>query len=98
MTIPFTQYLRPNGRKRPVEIDRPKEIEAIACRFIASGGHYECEALTTGHASLTAVKFDRDVCIELRMNGPDVPVAVDKLVRRSGRYIEASEDPEGAAQ
>jgi hypothetical protein len=49
-------------------------------------------------ASLTAVKFDRDVCIELCTNGPDVPVAVDKLMRRSERYIEASEDPEGAAQ
>jgi hypothetical protein len=90
MTIPFTQYLRPNGRKRPVEIDRPEEIEAIAHRFIESGGRYECEELTTGHASLTAVKFDRDVCIELCMNGPAVPAAVDALVRKSERYIEAS--------
>jgi hypothetical protein len=47
MTIPFTQYLRLNGRKRPVEIDRPEEIEAIARRFIESGGRYECEELTT---------------------------------------------------
>jgi len=91
MTIPFTQYLRPNGKKRRVEIDRSPEIEAIAQRFIDSGGRYECEELTTGHASFTAVKFVdgeyQDVCIQLVMNGPGVPAAVDRLVLRSEKYI-----------
>ena len=51
MSIPFTQYLRPDGRKRAVEIDMSKEVEDLAKRFIAAGGRYECEELTTGHAS-----------------------------------------------
>jgi hypothetical protein len=65
MTICFTQYLRPNGRRRGVEVDRSPEIEAMAKRFVVAGGRYECEALTTGHASLTAVHAvdgeDRDI-------------------------------------
>jgi hypothetical protein len=77
MTIEFTQYLRPNGRKRTVEIDRSLEVEALAAAFIAAGGWYECEELTTGHASLTACFVvdgeSEDVVIELCMNGPAVP-------------------------
>lgn len=84
--IPFTQYLRPNGKQRAIEIDRPEEIEAIAHEFIASGGRYECEELNTGQVSLTAVKDDDDVCIELCMNGPDVPAAVDRLVKKSKEH------------
>lgn len=87
MTIPFTQYLRPDGRKRPVDIERSPEIEAIAQRFIESGGKYECEELRTGHASLTAVKYGDDVAIELTMNGPLVPDAVDRLVKKSEEFI-----------
>jgi hypothetical protein len=88
--IPFTQYLLPNGRKRDEGIDRPPEIEAIAERFIKAGGRYECEVLSTGHVSLTAVKKvdgeERDVAIIVCSNGPDVPAKVDALVRRSERY------------
>jgi hypothetical protein len=87
MAIPFTQYLRPNGRRRDVEIDRPSDIEALARQFIESGGRYECEHLTTEEASLTAVKEidgeEQDVAIEIVPNGPEVPAAVDRLVRAS---------------
>jgi hypothetical protein len=82
--IPFMQYLRPNGRRVPVEIDRPAEIEALAQEFIARGGYFECEELSTGHASLTAGHPDAeesDIAIEVVRNGPAVPDAVDRLVR-----------------
>jgi hypothetical protein len=91
VSIPFTQYLRPHGRKRAEEIDRPPEVEALAARFIAAGGRYECEELTTGHVSLTAVYQvdgeDRDVAIEVCANGPAVPERVDKLVRSSVEWL-----------
>jgi len=87
MSIPFTQYLRPNGRRRDVEIDMPQEVEDLAKSFIAAGGRYECEELTTGHASLTAVYEvdgeDQDIAIEVCPNGPEVPPRVEKLVRTS---------------
>lgn len=91
MSIPFTQYILPNGRRREETIERPAEIEAIASRFIESGGKYECEVLTTGHVSLTAVKEvdgePQDVEIIICNNGPDIPVKVDELVRRSETHI-----------
>ena len=87
MSIPFTQYLRPDGRRRAVEIDMSQEVEDLAKRFIAAGGRYECEELTTGYASLTAVyevdSEDQDIAIEVCPNGPEVPERVEKLVRRS---------------
>jgi len=92
MTIKFTQYLRPDGRRRTVEIDRSPEVEALAVAFIVAGGWYECEELTTGHASLTACFVvdgeSQDVVIELCMNGPAVSEHVDKLVKHSIESLE----------
>jgi len=94
--IPFTQYLLPNGRRRDEAIERPPEIEALAQQFIASGGRYECEILTTGHVSLTAVKTidenegPQDVEIIICANGPGIKEKVDELVKRSIRHIGSS--------
>jgi hypothetical protein len=83
--VPFTQYLLPDGRTRPQWIDRPAEIKALADRFIRAGGRYECEMLTTGEISFTAVHDEDDlpIAIEVGQNGPDVLAMVDRLVRRS---------------
>ena len=94
MVIPFTQYLLPDGRRIPTEIDRPTEIEAIAQRFIASGGRYESEILRTGQVSLTAVKRwhgeEQDVAIVLCENeSGKIGEATDKLVRESEAFIDA---------
>lgn len=84
--IPFTQYLLPDGRKRQVGVERPPDIEALAERFIASGGWFEAEILTTGEVSLTACDTiddePQDIDIELAPNGPEVPEAVDRLILR----------------
>jgi hypothetical protein len=85
--IPFTQYLRPNGRAVEVSIDRPEEISSLARRIIESGFQFECEELTTGHASFTIAGPDGDEDIELVMNGPGVPAAVDELVKRFAAKI-----------
>jgi len=93
MAIPFTQYLRPDGRRRSVEIERPEDIERKALQIIQAGYVFECEHLTTGHASFTIadpVKGE-DVAIEVVPSGPAVPDAVDRLVtafdpeRRAGQ-------------
>lgn len=83
--IPFTQYLRPDGRKRMVSIKMPADIEALAIRFIESGGWFEVEELTTGEVSLTACREDgfdvEDIAIRVVPNGPGVAAAVEGLVR-----------------
>lgn len=84
--IPFTQYLRPDGRKRETGIERPRDIEDAAQRFIASGGWFEAEELATGEASLTACREvdgePQDIAAEVVPNGPEVPAAVDRLILR----------------
>lgn len=82
MAIPFTQFLRPDGRRRAVTIERPQDIEAKANKIIAAGYEFQCEELSTGQCSFTI--FDphdeEDVAIEVCENGPHVPFAVDRLV------------------
>lgn len=94
MGIPFTQYVLPHGRKREETIERPAEIEALAQKFIDAGGRYECEVLTTGEVSFTAVFCDedgdeQDVEIEICANGPAVLDAVDAIVRKSLNHVTA---------
>jgi len=94
MPIPFTQYLLPNGRKQLIQLTCPARDESIAKRFIASGGRYECEVLTTGQVSLTAVKriggHEGDVAIVICRNAPNILVGkVGELVRQSEPFIDA---------
>lgn len=92
--IPFTQYLLPNGRKQPQWIDRPADVEAKAREFIAAGGWYECEILTTGQVSLTAcltvAAEPQDIEFQICANGPEVEAAVDRLVDASLKHVAAS--------
>lgn len=81
MSIPFTQYLRPNGKMVDVFIDRPRDIELKAQEIIAKGFRFECEELTTGHVSLTISDDEKDHAIKICMNGPLVPETVDKLIK-----------------
>lgn len=83
-TIPFTQYLLPDGRKRDIAIARPKEICDKAMDIIKAGHRFEAEVLMTGEVSVTIFHIaegeDRD--IEVVPNGPEVPLAVDRMITR----------------
>lgn len=77
----FTQYLRPNGRKESVMIDRPEYI-AKAADFIRSNGfRFEVEELMDGTASFTISDDDGDYHIKLCPNGSAVPAIVDELIK-----------------
>ena len=82
-SVPFTQYLRPDGRPIPVWIDRPDHIAERAREIIAAGFQFEIEILMTGDVSMTIhnVEDGEDVAIEVCANGPDVVLAVDRLVK-----------------
>lgn len=79
-SIPFTQFLRPDGRRASVAIIRPAPVLEKASAIIAAGFRFECEELATGHASLTIADDEGDHAIEVVVNGPGVPEAVDRLV------------------
>ena len=86
MDIPFTQFLLPEGRQKPIVIDRPKEISDMAVDVLSTGGRFTAEILVTGLISLAYEKeIDgeiEDVDIDVIPNGPEVPLAVDRLVKR----------------
>jgi hypothetical protein len=88
--IPFTQYLRPDGRQRRTAIEMPEEIEALAFKFIEAGGWFEVEELTTGHASLTACYIvdsePQDIATRVVDNGPPVVDAVADLVQAAAKW------------
>lgn len=80
MTIPFTQFLLPNGERRSIQIHRPFAIQMKAREILNLGYRFECEVLTNGTVSLTIAGKDCDVGIELSPNDREVPLAVDRLI------------------
>lgn len=83
--IPFTQFLRPHGEKRAIDISRPPRIEQLADALLDEGCHFDIEELTTGTISITCENDsldEEDVVLahELCANGPPVLDAVDKLL------------------
>lgn len=83
MSIPFTQYLMPHGRRQEVDIDRPEDVEAKARAVMDAGYFFELELLSDWQTvSLTVADRTNgeDLEIELVRNGPAVPDAVDRLV------------------
>jgi hypothetical protein len=86
-TIHFTQFMRPTGRPVEVSIDRPAPVVALAEHLIQRGYGFECEHLTTGEVSLTIVDEDGDHDIEVVSNGPDVPLAIDRMIERFAKRI-----------
>lgn len=93
--IPFRQYLMPDGRQKETGIERPKEVEELAKKFIEAGGRYECEVLSNGFISLTAFYDEDDIAIEVCENNKEVLESVDKLVKDSLLELEKITKPSG---
>ncbi|MEH2695620.1 hypothetical protein GFL93_12645 [Rhizobium leguminosarum bv. viciae] len=82
--IHFTQYLMPDGRPSDVRIDRPDHIAEKAQEILSKGFKFECEMLSdyrTISLTITHPK-DGDLEIEVVPNGPEVPVAIDRMIER----------------
>ncbi len=85
MSISFTQFLMPDGRKRQTSIDRPPAIELLALSLSDAGHRFEIEMLTTGEVSMTVEADGEDgedivrshkICA----NGPAVLEKIDAMV------------------
>ena len=93
----FTQYLRPDGRKRFVTIERSGDVEAMAERLVKIGARFEVEQLTTGEVSLECIlQTDEPQILSSAIcaNGPGVPEAVDKLVEDAYTRWAVNDDKE----
>lgn len=83
--IPFTQFLRPDGRRRAVMIERPPEINTKAMALIAQGFVFEIEMLRTGDIIMEILNRETEEVLahEICANGPEVPLAVDRMVEQA---------------
>jgi len=86
MSIPFTQFLLPNGRRKEVSIERPSNIEDLALKVINAGGRFTCE-VRNGIVSVACEYEDEDVAIELSSNGPKLLLAIDKMIKDAANII-----------
>ena len=99
--IPFTQFLRPDGRQTEVTIDRPKEIETIAHELIEKGCRFECEVLMNDMCSFTVEHPDwkKDelgpIVILVCANGPKVLETIDELVLTAKQKFDLGPTPIG---
>ena len=77
----FTQFLFPDGRQTEVSIDMPPEIEAMARELEAKGCRFEIEN-NNDMIFMDCLRDDGyELTNQLAINGPAVPVAVERLVR-----------------
>lgn len=88
MDVHFTQFLRPDGRRRPNTIDRPDDIGLAAQELVAAGCHLDIEELQTGDISMSVEREDDEGETEVLSNrvcdnGPPVPVNVDEMIREA---------------
>lgn len=83
--IEFTQFLRPHGERKTVTIERGTEVEGKAKALKAAGYSFEAEVLPDGLVHFEIVSANGEVILasELVPNGPEVPPAVDRLVREA---------------
>jgi hypothetical protein len=92
MSIPFTQYLLPDGREKQIAIDRPEDIENLAICLMKSGYHFDAEVLCTGEVSFTCERDGREdtevLSIEICQNGPPVLEAIDKMIREASKRMQ----------
>ena len=84
MSLPFAQYLLPDGRQREINIDLDPEQEEVGRKLLGNGVRLEAEILTTGEVSITA-EFDGSedyisLAHEIVPNGPGIREAVCRLL------------------
>lgn len=79
-----TQFLFPKGRRVPVEIDMPPDVEALAEELRKAGWSFETECFPDTQIVHYDCCDDDDVLADdLCPNGPKVPEMVERLVRKA---------------
>lgn len=90
MPIPFIR-MNPSGQRSLQQISRSIPIEEKAAEFIDAAGRYLTEIRTDGKVHLMAIIDKAGGCKEVAHetcdNGPDLPEAVDRLVKESVKHI-----------
>lgn len=81
--IPFTQYIRPDGRAKRVHLPVDKAVYEKANQIIEAGLSFEVENLMDGMVSATITDpddGDLDICIG--PNGPGMKERISAMILR----------------
>lgn len=91
--IPFTQFLRPDGRRKETGLEATPEVEAKARKLIEAGCVFEIEVLNNDMVSAEVVRerknpglADEDpevVAWAMCPNTAEVPPAIAKMVEEA---------------
>jgi len=83
MKVSLTQFLLPDGRQRIVETTIHDRLAGQVAAIEECGARLTAEMLTTGEVSMT-VEHPKwgDFDIEVVNNGPEVPIALERLIER----------------
>lgn len=90
--IHFTQYLRPDGRKKSIAIFRPDEIQSKAdrlekCFYCV----FEIEELRNGTISMTVEQRGQEdhgpVAMRVCNNGARIPEMVDEMILEATKNL-----------
>ncbi len=83
--IPFTQYLRPDGRRQEISIQVSDELGDLADGVLSDDRYaFEAEVLTDGSVSITCAdqQEQEDIAISICPNAPDkVRNSVEAVIR-----------------
>lgn len=81
MKVEFTQYLRPDGRKKLIHVELPINYAPFVNAIRNAGLRLTAEVLTTNEVSLAIQDDERgDFRSEVVPNGPGVVEAAGRLV------------------
>lgn len=91
--IPVIRKL-PDGTHRLEQVQRPKDVQVLADRFIHLEGRYLIAVMSEAEVRMVAampVKGKQDINIiaeETAPNGPGLVIAFDRLVRAANKRLE----------
>jgi Arc/MetJ family transcription regulator len=81
MLCDVIQYMLPDGRKSPQQVELDDALAASYERMRKSGYRLAAEVLTTGHVSVTIESDQDDLDLRVVPNGPRVRDAYENMLR-----------------
>ena len=87
ISVNFTQYLRPDGRPRSVRCEVADDLADDLNTIFNNSCWLTCEELSTGEAVFYITNADGDLHLQIVPNGPEVPAAVDRLIRGAKKAL-----------
>lgn len=94
MSIEFTQFMRPNGRRKQEVLDNvPDDVQVLVDKLVEMGAKFEIEVLTTGdvHGDVSIPDEDEDgdddgvLANFIHANGPGLHEAIYGMVREAAK-------------